>query len=482
MSTQHPDNVAVPFFAPNAVMSGEDEIREAFYAYSHLGCDEQMWDAEGKEVDAFVVEKLLAGYGDFFRQHPLGEEVFLTPRVPNPAVQQAQAKVTLEVLHSVPRHSDAARLFHGRERPPVVEVILPMTTAARELERILRYYETFVVGVGNATLLDGDPPLSGLFGAFTPKRIAVIPLLEDHPSLVSADAIVRELLRGKAVASQRVFIARSDPAMNYGMVSAVLLALIALDRLSALEIETGVAIHPIIGVGSAPFRGNLRPSTVARVASTYRSVQTFTIQSAFKYDHPASDVVAAIGRLKGIPRSEPLPLAADPGALAIVERATAGYQRSITALAPLVRSIAAYVPRRRMRKLHVGLFGYSRSIGSTALPRAIPLCAALYSIGVPPEILGLSALDADDRRWLAAQVPGLEADLRDAVRYLDVTAADDMPPPVQADIVAAARLVDDVEPAHVELSRAVRKRVLDGTADGIEHLVVRAASLRRFLG
>lgn len=66
MSTQHPDNVAVPFFAPNAVMSGEDEICEAFYAYSHLGCDEQMWDAEGKEVDEFVVEKLLAGYGDFF--------------------------------------------------------------------------------------------------------------------------------------------------------------------------------------------------------------------------------------------------------------------------------------------------------------------------------------------------------------------------------------------------------------------------------
>ena len=34
------------------------------------------------------------------------------------------------------------------------------------------------------------------------------------------------------------------------------------------------------------------------------------------------------------------------------------------------------VPRRRMRKLHIGLFGYSRSIGGISLPRAISFCAA----------------------------------------------------------------------------------------------------------
>ncbi len=50
MSTQHPDNATVPFFATSGVLAGEDEIREAFYAYSHLGCDEQMWDVEGKEI------------------------------------------------------------------------------------------------------------------------------------------------------------------------------------------------------------------------------------------------------------------------------------------------------------------------------------------------------------------------------------------------------------------------------------------------
>ena len=46
MSTQHPNNVSLPFFAEHADMAKEDEIQEAYYAVSHLGCDEQMWGSE----------------------------------------------------------------------------------------------------------------------------------------------------------------------------------------------------------------------------------------------------------------------------------------------------------------------------------------------------------------------------------------------------------------------------------------------------
>ena len=62
MSTQHPDNVRTPFFCSSTIISGDDEVKEAFYAYSHLGCEEQLWDCEGKEVDTHVVKKLLANY------------------------------------------------------------------------------------------------------------------------------------------------------------------------------------------------------------------------------------------------------------------------------------------------------------------------------------------------------------------------------------------------------------------------------------
>ncbi|GAH87835.1 unnamed protein product, partial [marine sediment metagenome] len=44
------------------------EIQEAYYAFSHLNCDEQMWDCEGKEVDNYVVKKLLTKYELFFQR------------------------------------------------------------------------------------------------------------------------------------------------------------------------------------------------------------------------------------------------------------------------------------------------------------------------------------------------------------------------------------------------------------------------------
>ena len=481
MSTQHPDNVAVPFFAPSPTMGGDEEVTEAFYAYSHLGCDEQMWDAEGKEVDSFVVEKLFSAHPEFFRAHPLGEDVFLTPRIPNPAVEPAQAKILLEVLYSLPRHSDIARLFHKKERSPIFEVILPMTTAAAELERIRGYYERFVAGMGKVRVLAGDAPLEASFGPFRPETIAVIPLLEERERLETADVIVGEYLRGKKLPHQRVFIARSDPALNYGLIAAVLLAVGALERLERLERDSGVAIYPILGAGGAPFRGNLRPPNVARVVATYPSVQTFTVQSAFKYDYPASEVTAAIASLRATPRASAIPVIDDPRTGAILDRAIDGYRASVATLAPLVRTLAQHVPRRRRRRLHVGLFGYSRSSQGVSLPRAIPFCAALYSIGVPPEILGLAALRGDERRWLSERLPGFDDDLRDAVRYLDAEAVSDVPAPVQADIRAALDLVGERDRAHVETTREIRRQ-LEGSADGLDELVVRAAALRHFLG
>jgi 6-phosphogluconolactonase len=142
MSTQHPDNVAIPPFATGALMGPDDEIVEAYRAFAILGCDEQLWDYDhGKRTDGFVVERLLAEYGAFFQDAPLGHDVALTIRVPNPSLERSDAKLLLEVLHSLPRHADAARVFYGRERVPVDELILPMTTSAAEIARVRGCYE-----------------------------------------------------------------------------------------------------------------------------------------------------------------------------------------------------------------------------------------------------------------------------------------------------------------------------------------------------
>ena len=482
MSTQHPDNVAMPFFAQSAPLTAEDEVREAYYAFSHLGCDEQMWDFEGKEVDGHVVEKLLSTYESFFAEHPIGESVHLTPRIPNPALEPTQAKVVLEVLQSLPRHADIARVFYERERPPILELIFPMTTSARELDRVRDYYARFVAGMEEITPGADDRPLGAWFGRFSPSSVRMIPLVEDRDHLLAIDDLVRDYLRGKDLDHMRVFIARSDPALNYGYLAAVLLALVALERLDALERETGIAIYPVIGVGSVPFRGGLAPRSVDRVLATYPSVQTFTIQSAFKYDHPPDAVRDGIAKLCAHVRATPVAIEQDR-AVELLDRLIARYQSEVQELAPLVNTVARAVPRRRLRKMHVGLFGYNRASAGVSLPRAIPFCASLYSIGLPPELIGLGALSDADWSWLRAAVPSIETDLADAARYLDPDAIAGLPALVRESVHRALALVDGshTDTEHAEIARDVR-RVTESGGSAMTELIVRAAALRHFLG
>lgn len=485
MSTQHPDNVTVPFFAQGPVMEGMDEIREAYYAFSHLGCDEQMWDFEGKEVDEFVVEKLFTTYEGFFRAFPLGRELFLTLRVPNPAVEKAQGKILLEVLQSIPRAYDVARLFYGEDVAPIFEIIFPMTTSAEELNRILRYYQVFISGKGEMALTPGDIPLKEWIGEFHPATIQIIPLIEDKESLLRADTIVRAYLQGKDLPYQRVFLARSDPALNYGSLAASLLVKTALSRLGKLEHELGIPIYPILGAGSAPFRGNLRPDTVGRHLAEHPSVQTFTIQSAFKYDYPAPASIRAIETLKSTSRQSFKPVEPEGKIINLIERISACYQRQVRAIAPLMNGVAPAVPRRRMRKLHIGLFGYSRSIGGISLPRAISFCAALYSLGLPPELLGLSCLGQEDLALLREVDPGFEADLGDALQYLNEEAFTLLPPVEAEEIRTTIRLLGltlSQDHAHREVTSTIIKRVQEGGVKDLGDLILRAAWIRKFLG
>lgn len=479
MSTQHPDNVNAPFFAENTELGGEDEIQEAYYAFSHLGCDEQMWDCEGKEVDNFVVKKLLTKYESFFRQERLGRDVFVTLRVPNPTVEKAEAKILLETLESIPRSFDAAKLFYGDDVPPIFEVILPMTASAQCLDRIYRYYGDFVIGKQNKPFKEGDITISEWIGEFKPERINVIPLFEEMKHMLNAHNIVREYLQDKKVEYQRVFLARSDPAMNYGLVSAVLLNKIALQRLQRLSEEMGIEIYPILGVGSAPFRGNLKPQTVERVAAEYPSIHTFTIQSAFKYDHPPEEVRKAIRKLQKRKTGSPQGVD-EERCLEIIRRYSREYQKQITILAPVINRIAKYVPRRRKRKLHIGLFGYSRSMGEITLPRAITFTAALYSIGLPPEILGLNALNEDDIQFIREVYVNFEDDLRDSLRYFNPDTGF-LPKSLEA------RVRDfpvDFQPneEHKEMTGYINSSLRENKTENLGDYVLRAANLRKFLG
>ena len=469
MSTQHPDNVFIPFFAHDPVMGGEDEVVEAFYAFSVLGADEQMWDFEGKEVDEFVVKKLFERYPSFFKRHRLGKTFRLTPRVPNPSIEKAEAKLLLETLQVIPRSADYARLFYGEEVAPIFEVILPMTTSSAELNRVYHLYRRYVVWKQYKRVY--DIKLYEWIGRFFPEEINVIPLFETREAISSAAEIVEEYLSDKDLDYQRVFLARSDPAMNYGLISAVLYDKKALYDLQLVEERTSIPIFPIIGVGGAPFRGHFTPENVDAVLEEYPSAQTFTAQSSFKYDRPAKEVIRAIERVKSKKRGQAEEIPEE--VFEILEPYTERYSAELKALAPIIREVAKRVPSRRRRKLHIGLFGYSREVNGSALPRAIKFTASLYSLGIPPELLGLSALSEKEIEFLSEYYRGLYHDLEFAFRYFNPMAVERFP--FLKPIAGMAKEYERDE-HHFEIT----SRMLEGELD--EALVVEAAGIRGFLG
>jgi len=51
LSTQHPVTASPPPFSESDLLWPAAGIEEAHHAFAELGCDEQLWDFEGKEGD-----------------------------------------------------------------------------------------------------------------------------------------------------------------------------------------------------------------------------------------------------------------------------------------------------------------------------------------------------------------------------------------------------------------------------------------------
>ncbi|MEM3048302.1 MAG: phosphoenolpyruvate carboxylase [Candidatus Bathyarchaeia archaeon] len=406
MSTQHPDNVSVPQWCQEEIIDGDTEVYEVYYAYSVLGCHEVMWDSEGKDVDTRVVRKLLAEYGGYFKEHVIGKDVFLTYRIPNPRIEAVERKIVVETLYNIPVAYDVASTFYKKDVTPIFEVILPFTTTSSDIICLHNYYKRAVVGSEDLNIL-GSLRVEDWVGSFRPRNIEVIPLVEDFGSILTIDKIVAEYAEAVKPKYLRVFIARSDPALNYGIFCAVLLSKIALSKLRSIEREYGVNIYSILGVGSMPFRGHLSPDNMERFLNEYGGISTVTIQSALRYDHPSDRVKEVVNILNSnLPNGEPAIVEPHDEniLLKILNKSRLHYESVVEDLAPLVNSLASYIPQRRARKLHIGLFGYSRNVAGVILPRAIPFTAALYSIGIPPEIIGCKFLqDLKDNEWNVLQ-------------------------------------------------------------------------------
>ncbi len=422
MATQHPDNAHAPYWEKDGdgFVNVQEEIAECVSCFRDLGTEEYMWDWEGKFADEAVIDKLFSQYHEYFKRHLLGKEKFLTFRIPN--IWQEKGYGLLRALMVILTSEDFARDIHFHA-PPLFEVILPMTECASQLlyiQKSFRALAHFKKKTFNHT------PRSNT------DMIEMIPLLEGVQNQLHAHQLIEQYVKiYKKTFHQtptyiRPFLARSDPAMISGLIATVLANKVALSDIAMFSQKTGIKTHPIIGVGSLVFRGGLTPHTVNTFLAQYGGARTVTVQSGFRYDFPLRDVQHGIRTLNArLPKTK-TELTTQKERHALVEliaRFERAYQSILPSLLPTLKPLFAAVPQRRERRQHTGLLSYPRRMGTIILPRAIGFTGSFYTIGVPPEFIGigrvLASLTAHEWALLNRYYKTMREELVRAGRFLN---------------------------------------------------------------
>ena len=267
------------------------------------------------------------------------------------------------------------------------------------------------------------------------ETIDVIPLLEKFEVITNAKKILGQYVDfleeeyGIKPSYMRVFTARSDPAMNAGFLPAKLLAKQAIALYHEFGEERDIEMYPWLGGGCLPFRGGINPENVDAVIEEQKGLGSLTVQSAFRYDYELDQVKSAIDRFnEEIPknRKDYMRLTEEEHAqLNEFNTQVADFFRAtVEKIAGIINTIAGKLPSHRERVQHIGLFGYSRGIGDVTLPRAIKFTGSLYSIGVPPEMIGSGralklAKEMGILDLINKMCPNLKADFEHAGHYLN---------------------------------------------------------------
>lgn len=417
MVSQHPDNAGKPHWHTEAYISDSYEVKECYLAFSKLDADEYKWDWEGKFVDESVFERLISEYYRYFQKNPLGKEKFLTFRLPDFRVE-TEFRLGRAFMAMVSAAGLAGKI--GLPFPPMFEVILPMAESAEEIIAVQEAFRE-VAAIKHAYIKNANL-----------EHIEIIPLFEDVGVLIRSSEILREYISlhkekfGIKPKYIRPYLARSDTALAAGMVPSVVSIKIALSTYQEFEKETGIKLFPILGAGSLPFRGGISPITIKEFCNEYRGIYTTLVQSAFQYDFPVESVIEAIAAIKKTLPQKARHITSKQQKILqeIINIFSPVYQSTIKVLAPMIYSIATLMPARRERLKHTGILKYPRQVAGVKIPRAINFTASLYSIGIPPELIGtgrgIAKLKEQHKlRVLEQTYKGLRYDLEKAGRYLN---------------------------------------------------------------
>lgn len=501
MVTQHPDHANAPYWHNKAFLSTQEETEECYRSFSELDATEYKWDWEGKLVDEAVIERLLTEYFDYFTKVHLGKDKFITFRLPNPKVETEfrLGRALMGIISAAGLAKQA-----GLCNAPLFEVILPMTETAQEMLAVQQAFSE-ITSLRHPLLRLGEEGI---------KHIELIPLFEDANTIVNSHKILESYLLGHVAlfgfkpTYLRPYVARSDPALNAGIVPTVLAIKIALSHYQEFSEKNEIAIYPVIGCAALPFRGGLTPNTIDEFVQEYAGIRTTTIQSAFRYDYEFSKVKSAIKELEEkLPRgkSQQISDKEEKELQKIINIFSGYYKETVEGIAPLVNEVASHLPKRRERVQHVGLFGYSRGVGKVKLPRAIGFTAALYSLGIPPELIGtgrgikemskskFQISNKNALKLLEKYYVNLKSNLRQAGRYVNkdilqkLASHSNAWQQVQEDVKAIEEYlgeelkpVTDEQKEHVSISRRIYNIMQVNKSP--KNFITQAAILRKSLG
>lgn len=421
MATQHPDNALAPYWdaRKRPFISVYQEIAESVECFQGLNVGEYMWDWEGKHADAAVIDRLFSDYLDYFKSNQLGKDKFLTFRIPN--IWQEKGYNLMQAMTVILSSEDFARdlKLNGR---PLFEVILPMTERADQLMHIHRLFEKLAHFKSNEFTTD----------ATNTDYLELIPLVESVESQLAVGDLLKDYVKfhkqhfGHHPEYIRTFLACSDSALSSGFLAGIIGNKIGLAKVYEFSEQTKIPVFPIFGSGSLLFRGGLSPQSTDRFMQEFPGVRTVSIQSSFRYDHPKVEVKKAIAKLEQeLPKAKPLKIAArdQEQLIDIAEKSAKLYKDTLGKVISSMRPIFENVPKRRDRRQHIGLLAYARDLGGQSLPRAITFTAGFYSIGVPPEFIGLGrtlkGLSAKELELLKKHYPNMAADLEAAGRFVN---------------------------------------------------------------
>lgn len=451
MMTQHPD-CATKYIPIQA------EPEEAIYALSPqpdgLGIEEVMIDFEGKLTPYHQTVQIALGLLE--KGVVPGRDVFITPRIAS-ATQESPFRQLMALMSLMEANVTA---FKKSEFPAVKEVIIPMSESPDELAEAKRRVVDVIELANKEFGISADPHL-----------VELIPLVEEVPELLSVHFIVGGYLdrlqeMGWGLKAVRVMIGRSDPALSYGMVAAVLSSKVALSRLFELEKEREVEIYPIFGAGSLPFRGHVTLENIDNLLKEFAGIRTLTIQSALRYDHGFEKTKKFVSLLKEKLSGESEKLLYSEDEYEFLENCiglfAAEYLKTFPQIIGPVVKVADILPKQRDRLARYTSVGYARDVAKpkklvqwitneklkeelhslsgnlepTPLPRAITFTGALYTLGFPPEFLGTGRglkrlqemMGEEALSRLLSLYPGLKSDLSFAAKFVHLEVAKDFFP------------------------------------------------------